>query len=77
MLHARRGEGQDRRRHALKLDTEKVRSGIYAVNEVRMERDMEPFPDPKYDLPTGAAQGGPPDGSEANPLNMKQLGEGM
>ena len=61
----------------LKLDTEKVRSGIYAVNEVRMERDMEPFPDPKYDLPTGAAQGGPPDGSEANPLNMKQLGEGM
>ena len=61
----------------LKLDTEKVRSGIYAVNEIRMARDEEPFPDPKFDLPTGAAQGGPPDGSEANPLNMKQMGEGL
>jgi hypothetical protein len=57
----------------LTLDTSKVKSGLYSVNEVRLARNEEPFPDPRFDLPTG--QAGPPDGSEQDPLHMRQLGQ--
>jgi hypothetical protein len=60
----------------LTLDTNKVKSGIYAVNEIRLARNEEPFADPKYDLPTGQAGGAPPDGSAMDPLHMRQIGQG-
>jgi Phage portal protein len=58
----------------LAMDTNKIKSQLYAINEIRMTRNEEPFPDPKFDLPMGGGQGMPgPDGSKDDPLHMKQL----
>lgn len=58
----------------LKFDAEKIQSGLYAVNEVRMARDEEPFPDASFDLPQKGGQSAPT-GSEMDPLHMRQLGQ--
>jgi len=59
----------------LELDTKKVMSKTYAVNQVRMERGDEPYPEEKYDRPEGG-EVQQPDGSEVSPFNMKMT-EGM
>ena len=60
----------------LKIDGEKVRSKLYSVNEVRMLRGEEPFPDERYDLPDQAATT-QPDGSERDPFNVLMSGGGQ
>lgn len=56
----------------IKKIREKINSGAYAVNEVRVE-DMgkDPFDDEQFDLPQGAA----PDqlGEEGNPMNIREM----
>lgn len=50
----------------LEMDTKKVQSKLYAINEIRMARGEEPFPDKKYDLP----ESGPaaPEGGGGAPM---------
>lgn len=41
----------------VKLSTEKARSGLYAVNEVRVsDLGLDPYPEKEYDRPSGPAQ---------------------
>ncbi len=59
----------------LDMDTKKVMSKTYSINEVRMARGDEPFPGEQFDVPEGG-QPKAPDGSEMSPFNMKNLGGG-
>ena len=58
----------------LELDTKKIMSKSYDVNQVRMERGDEPYPEEKYDRPEGG-EVSQPDGSEVSPFNMKMQEE--
>jgi hypothetical protein len=52
----------------------KVNTGLYSVNELRMDELNEPpFPDEQFDKPTSGQQGQPPDGSQQKPFNFNSL----
>lgn len=51
----------------VELQDRKLRSGLYATNEVRQEAGLDPFPDEEYDRPPGV-QKQPEVGSEQNPM---------
>lgn len=58
----------------LKLLQLKMQTGIYSINEIRKDENIDPFEGEEFDKPAGAGQPvGQPDGSEMNPLNMKQM----
>lgn len=53
------------------LEQAKMQTGTYATNQVREDRDDEPWPEPEYDRPPSGAQKAPaPDGSKGNPLSV-------
>lgn len=58
----------------VEMDTRKVQSQTYSVNEVRTARGDEPW-GPEFDRPQGGGQPiAPPDGSQMNPFNVLQQG---
>jgi hypothetical protein len=56
----------------LEIDTAKVNSQTYSIDEVRVERGDEPWGG-EYERPLGGAQGQQPDGSARAPLNIKGM----
>jgi phage portal protein BeeE len=56
----------------LDIETKKIESQSYSINEVRLERGDDPFDGEQFDVPTGQ-QKQSPDGSEKNPMNVKAL----
>jgi hypothetical protein len=57
----------------VQLYTAKVNSGIYSINEIRVDDlNLMPFDDDSYNKPKGTAT--MPDGSTMNPLNIKNIG---
>jgi len=57
----------------VQLETIKKQSGTYTVNEIRLESGREPIGPEGDSLPD--AQATQPDGSGANPFNMKTVGQ--
>lgn len=57
----------------LDIETKKVESQTYSINQVRLERGDDPFEGEQYDLPSGQTKQSP-DGSDNNPLSVKTLG---
>jgi hypothetical protein len=52
----------------------KMASGLYSVNEIRKDDlNLDPFDGEEFEKPSGSSAQKPPDGSIANPLNMKGL----
>lgn len=54
------------------LDQKKMATGTYGVNEIRVARGDEPL-GPEFDNPQSQGQSMQPDGSTANPLNIKSM----
>jgi hypothetical protein len=58
----------------IKLETMKMQSGTYSVNEIREERGDDLYPDDIYDRPPGSGGAtGQPGQSEMNPLFTKDI----
>ncbi len=55
----------------LQMDRDKVLSGSYSVNDVRIARGDPPFPEEEYDRPQGAQMGQAPLGTEEQPLTVE------
>jgi len=59
------------------IESKKLQSGSYSVNEIRTDRGDDPFPEEQYDRPPGGGEKQePPDGSEGNPMNVKMAQRG-
>lgn len=56
----------------MEIILKKKNSGIYSVNELREEQNLDVFPEEQYDRPQEGGQA-PPDGSEMNPLSVKGM----
>lgn len=56
----------------LKMDRDKILSGSYSVNEVKIARGETPYPEEQYDRPQGAQQM-TPDGSQEKPFAVEGL----
>jgi hypothetical protein len=62
-------------REQVELERLKLQTGTYDVNALRMERGDDPYPDEVYDRPPGQGGAQPsPDGSEASPLAVRNVG---
>lgn len=58
----------------LRLETMKIQTGTYDVNQIREERGDEPYPEDKYERPPGNSQDEQgPGSSEINPMYTRQL----
>ncbi len=56
----------------LQMDRDKILSGTYAVNEVKIARGETPYPEEEYDRPQGAQQMAP-DGSQESPFSVESI----
>ena len=57
----------------VKLMRDKVKSGVYAVNEVRIDEGLDPFDDETFDYPQGGGGEEQPGADEQNPLFTQGL----